>query len=133
MAGDAASEGDAPSPLRTALAVGGEGLERRVGESDDGVNEGGRDALPAVMTPAGGDAAVEGGKEALWPDLLPAVALLNGGKASAEGGQGLFALPAVALVTVVVVVVRPVAAAEALQRTLKQAALFGWDPALVAV
>ena len=63
------------------------------------------------------------------------MALLNGGKASAEGGQGLFALPAVALVTVVVVVVvvRPVAEAEALQRTLKQAALFGWDPALVAV
>ena len=46
--------------------------------------------------------------------------LLKGGEDVAEAGQGLLAL-AVALVTVV------------LQRTLKQAALVGWDPALVAV
>ena len=43
--------GDVPGPLRRALIVGGEGVDRRAaaGESND-VNEGGREALPAVTT-----------------------------------------------------------------------------------
>ena len=130
---DEAAEGDAPATLRTGLpAVGGEGVDRRVGDESNAVNKGGsREALPAVMAFAGGEAAIGRGKEALLPALLPIVTLLEGGIDvidSAEGGQERLALVlAVALVTVAG------AGAAASQRTLKQAALFGWDPAVVAV